>query len=123
MTITVTFVPKGALHYSTIAYCIHNNYIYIIYIGNISCSEERLALNLSGEGIGPKAFLSVYEVNLGDVFVNEIHRTEVVIENRGEIECRFELLQNERAFGKMFKFDTDKGNLGVGQRVPFTITF
>ncbi len=73
MTITVTFVPKGALHYSTVTYC------------NISCSEERLALNLSGEGIGPKAFLSVYEVNLGDVFVNEIHRTEVVIENRGEI--------------------------------------
>lgn len=102
MTITVTFVPKGALHYSTIAYC------------NISCSEERLALNLSGEGIGPKAFLSVYEVNLGDVFVNEVHKTEVVVENRGEIECRFELMPNERAFGKMFRFDTDRGTLGVG---------
>lgn len=73
-----------------------------------------MALNLSGEGIGPKSFLSVQEVNLGDVFVNEIHKTEVVIENRGEIECRFELMLNERAFGKMFKFDIDRGILGVG---------
>lgn len=46
MTITVTFSPKGALHYSCIAYC------------NISCSEERLALNLAGEGKGPRAYLS-----------------------------------------------------------------
>lgn len=46
MTITITFVPKGALHYSCVNYC------------NISCSEARLALNLAGEGIGPKAFLS-----------------------------------------------------------------
>ncbi len=46
MTITLTFVPKGALHYSCTAYC------------NISCSEERLALNLDGEGEGPKALLS-----------------------------------------------------------------
>lgn len=46
MTITITFVPKGALHYSCVAYC------------NISCSEERLALTLAGEGIGPKAMLS-----------------------------------------------------------------
>lgn len=82
-----------------------------------------MALNLSGEGIGPKSFLSVQEVNLGDVFVNEIHKTEVVIENRGEIECRFELMTNERAFGKMFKFDIERGILGVGQRIPFTITF
>ena len=73
--------------------------------------------------MGPRAFLSVYEVNLGDVFVNEIHKTEVVIENRGEIECKFELMPNERAFGKMFKFDVERGILSVGQRMPFTITF
>lgn len=59
MTITMTFIPKGAIHYQSIAYC------------NISCSEERLNLNLAGEGIGPKAFLSQHEVILGDRFVNE----------------------------------------------------
>lgn len=73
--------------------------------------------------MGPRAFLSVYEVNLGDVFVNEVHKTEVVIENRGEIECKFELMPNERAFGKMFKFDVERGILSVGSRMPFTITF
>lgn len=46
MTITITFIPKGALHYSCVAYC------------NISCSEERIGLSLNGEGIGPKAMLS-----------------------------------------------------------------
>ncbi|CAD8206755.1 unnamed protein product [Paramecium octaurelia] len=111
MTVTVTFVPRSAFLYQTVAYC------------NISCSEERLPLNLYGQGMGPRAFLSVYEVNLGDVFVNEIHKTEVVIENRGEIECKFELMPNERAFGKMFKFDVERGVLAVGQRMPFTITF
>ena len=47
MTITVTFVPKGALHYSCIAYC------------NISCSEDRLPLNLTGEGIGAESFFNL----------------------------------------------------------------
>jgi hydrocephalus-inducing protein len=52
-------VPKGALQYSCIAFC------------NISCSEERLALNLAGEGIGPKAFLSQTDLPIGNKNVNE----------------------------------------------------
>lgn len=111
MTITLTFVPKGALQYSCIAFC------------NISCSEERLALNLAGEGIGPKAFLSQTDLPIGNKNVNEKERYQITIENRGEIECKYELLPNERNFGKMFKFHVTKGTLEVGNRQTIEIEF
>lgn len=111
MTVTITFLPQGALHYSCTAFC------------NISCSADRLPLHLSGEGIGPKAYLSMVEKSLGDVFVTQNKTTDHVIENKGEIEARFELLPNETPFGKMFHFELEKGVLGVGERIPFHIDF
>ena len=33
------------------------------------------------------------------------------------------MLPNETPFGKMFHFDIEKSVLGVGERIPFTITF
>lgn len=111
MTITITFVPKGALHYSCIAYC------------NISCSDVRLSLTLAGEGIGPKAMLSQNELPIGNKFVNEYFETQITFENRGEIDCRYERLPNERNFGKMFSFENDKGVLLVGKRQTITVKF
>lgn len=111
MTITITFVPKGALHYSCVSYC------------NISCSEARLALNLAGEGIGPKAFLSQHELPIGNKNVNERAEYDIKIENRGEIKCKFELLPNERNFGKMFKFGVTRGTLEVGESLKIPIEF
>ena len=111
MTITVTFKPQGALHYSCTSFC------------NISCSADRLALHLAGEGIGPKAYLSMVEKSLGDVFVTQTKPMDLMIENKGEIEARFELISNETPFGKMFHFQIEKGILGVGERIPFHINF
>lgn len=48
---------------------------------------------------------------MGDPFVNEEVRPTIVIENQGEIECKFELMPNERHFGKMFKFFPESGNI------------
>lgn len=42
---------------------------------------------------------------IGNKNVNEKAEFDIKIENRGEIKCKFELLPNERNFGKMFKFD------------------
>ena len=53
MTVTITFSPESALRYMSDAYC------------NISCSDERLALHLEGEGVGPKAFLSTNNLTIG----------------------------------------------------------
>ncbi len=111
MTVTVTFLPQGALHYSCTSFC------------NISCSADRLPLHLSGEGIGPKAYLSMVERSLGDVFVTQNKSIDIIIENKGEIEAKFELLPNETPFGKMFHFELEKGTLGVGERIPFRINF
>ncbi len=58
MTITVTFSPNESNAFSCTAYL------------NISCTEERIPLKLTGEGIGPKAFISSSEINWGDIFVN-----------------------------------------------------
>lgn len=111
MTVTVTFLPQGALHYSCTAFC------------NISCSADRLPLHLSGEGIGPRAYLSMVERSLGDVFVTQNKPTDIIIENKGEIEAKFELIPNETPFGKMFHFQIEKGTLGVGERIFCRIDF
>ena len=60
---------------------------------------------------------------IGNKNVNEKETYNVTIENRGEIECKFELLPNERNFGKMFKFAITKGTLGVGKRIEIPIEF
>jgi hydrocephalus-inducing protein len=41
ITCCVTFKPQGPYHYSCTAFC------------NTTCSEERLALNMTGQGKGP----------------------------------------------------------------------
>ena len=58
ITCCVTFKPQGPYHYSCTAFC------------NTTCSEERLALNMTGQGKGPQAQLSLPEQDIGDIFVN-----------------------------------------------------
>lgn len=43
MTCCVTFRPQGPYHYSCTAF------------SNVTCNQERLALNLTGQGKGPQA--------------------------------------------------------------------
>ena len=69
---------------------------------NITCSEERLPLNLVGFGIGPKASLSMRECDIGDIFVNYPQRFDLVISNDGEIECQYKLMNYETPFGAKF---------------------
>jgi len=112
LTVTVSFKPLAALNYSCTAFC------------NISCKEERLVLNLSGEGIGPKAVITPQDdIDLGDVTITAIKTKDFTIENRGEIPATFQLLLPDTPAAKMFKFDVDKGVLGVGERLNFTVTF
>ncbi|EGR28756.1 hypothetical protein IMG5_169530, partial [Ichthyophthirius multifiliis] len=111
MTITLTFKPKGSHTYKCPAYC------------NISCIQDRLSLQLQGVGIGPQASLNQNEINLGDPFVNEVINVVIMIENEGEIECKYELLPNERHFGKMFKFMPEMSTLKVGEKQEIRVQF
>ena len=101
MTCCVTFKPQGPLHYSCTAFC------------NITCSEERLPLNLTGQGIGPKAALTINEWDIGDIFVNLKHMWKVGIENKGEILAYYKLIPYETPFGSKFSFSKTEGVLGV----------
>jgi hydrocephalus-inducing protein len=111
MTITVVFKPRSALKYCNTAYC------------NISCSDERLLLNLEGEGLGPKAFLSTNVLSIGDIFVNDRQTFNIYIENRGEIPANFFLVINPTDTSRVIEFDIENGILAVGQRMNITLTF
>lgn len=98
LTITVTFEPQAALNYSCTAFC------------NISCKEERLALNLAGEGIGPKAVITPQDdIDLGDITITAIKTKDFTIENRGEIPASFQLLFPDTPAARMFNPLSDNG--------------
>jgi len=105
MTCCVTFRPQGPYQYACTAFC------------NTTCSQDRLALNLSGQGRGPQAQLSITEMDIGDVFVTSEKRFEVGIENTGEIDCHWKLIPYETPFGSKFTFSKTEGILGVKENL------
>lgn len=104
ITCCVTFRPQGPYHYSCTAFC------------NVTCSEERLALNMTGQGRGPQAQLSITEMDIGDIFVNFQNEFDVGIENTGEIDCHWKLVPYETPFGSKFHFSKSEGILGVKEK-------
>ena len=104
VTCCVTFKPQGPLHYQCTAFC------------NITCSSERLSLQLTGQGIGPKAALSLTEWDIGDIFVNFKHKYTIGIENKGDIPCYYKLIPYETPFGSKFKFSKTEGLLEVNSK-------
>lgn len=105
MTCCVTFRPQGPYHYSCTAF------------SNVTCNQERLALNLTGQGKGPQAQLSITEMDIGDIFVTNHKSFELGIENTGEIDCHWKLIPYETPFGSKFNFSKTDGTLGVREHV------
>lgn len=110
-TVTVVFSPKAALHYQCVAYC-----------SVVGC-EDRVPLLLKGTGIGPKAAFSYDELDVGDIFVESVHRYEVQLLNQGDIAVHFQLVPNNAPFASKFKFSPSEGKLGVGESVTITAEF
>lgn len=73
-----------------------------------------MALNLNGLGEGPKAALSIQEMDIGDVFINSLKTFEVGIENIGAIDCHWKLVPYETPFGAKFSFSKNEGVLNTG---------
>lgn len=113
MEITVTFTPKAVKFYSTSVYC------------DVTGSTHRLPLQLGGEGIGPKAVFGFETLDIGDVYVNAVHRYEVTLQNVGEIAAEYQLIQPKHP--SRFSFSPDRGVLAVGEEegeeVKINITF
>jgi len=109
--ITVSFRPHTAAHYSCRA--------YVDIVGR----EDRLSLQLLGTGIGPKAALSYDVLDIGDVFVNSVHKYEITLQNNGDIDANYELTPSTTAFGPKFNFLPDRGCLTVSDSHTFEVTF
>ncbi|XP_053809138.1 hydrocephalus-inducing protein homolog, partial [Vidua chalybeata] len=109
--IKVTFKPLEALKYQSMAYC------------SISGLESRLPLCLRGEGQGPLVKLSCHTLNLGNIFVNTRHVSEVKLINQGAIDAPFTCIPSTANTGFCFKFAPEKGIIAPGGIQTIRISF
>jgi hydrocephalus-inducing protein len=110
-SVAISFTPKAALNYQCVAYC------------SIVGSAERVPLLLKGQGIGPKAAFSYDELDVGDIFVESMHRYEVDLLNQGDIAVNFKLVPNTSPFGSKFQFIPSDGRLEVGGQCTIAVEF
>ncbi|GMH58813.1 hypothetical protein TrST_g5240 [Triparma strigata] len=99
--VTVTFRPDVSAEYKSTA--------YLDVIGR----DQRLPLWINSTGVGPKAGLTFDSLDLGDLFINSMHRYELTIENRGDIACDWELVTPDTPFADIFSFSETSGSLSV----------
>lgn len=111
MEISVSFCPDTAAHYNCFAYL------------DLSGRQDRLALNIAGQGIGPHATLSFDVLDVGDVFVNDEQRYEISIINKGNIAANWQFLSSLTRFGSKFKFYPTEGHLMPGHSEKVEIIF
>jgi hydrocephalus-inducing protein len=106
----VTFTPAIAVEYINSVYC------------DISGRALRTPVHLKGRGIGPRVCFSYAGLNLDDVFMNTVYEYKAELENRGEIEARFQLNPSTTQYGQFFGFEPETGVLGVGEKREINIT-
>lgn len=68
----------------------YQSFAYLEVIGK----EERLQLNLVGNGLAPVVTLNVEFLNVNEIFVNLVHRYEIVAFNKGFFIKRCQILEN-----------------------------
>jgi hydrocephalus-inducing protein len=63
-------------------------------------------------------------VSLGEIYVNTVHQSEVVIRNVADIELTFSLAKNNtHQFASKFHFEPESGTLAVGEEKTIRVTF
>lgn len=99
MEVSVTFTPHAAEEYLSTAFC------------EVAGSMNRLPLQLFGKGAGPQAVFSYDTLDIGEVYIKAVHHYEIVLQNVGDIEAHYQLVEsNDRS---RFSFSPDRGTLGV----------
>lgn len=109
--VTVVFRPDTAAMYNCLAFL------------EVSGRQERLPLQLSGQGIGPHAALSFDVLDIGDVFVNDVNDYELTIKNKGDIPAQWTFMSSLTKFGNKFKFAPTDGYLLPNQSQNISIRF
>lgn len=66
---------------------------------------------MKGSGIGPRGSFSETEIDFGDLFVGSRHFHNVELLNDGEIEIKFELVENstDEKLKKFYTFEPCRG--------------
>eukprot|EP00796_Vickermania_ingenoplastis_P005932 gene5932-4243_t len=100
---TVTFNPQLAIRSTSIAYL------------DVVGKSNRLPLTIVGRGVGPQCRLEYTRLNIGDIFMNELHEYEITIENTGCIEAVYTVLPPTTLMGRRFSFTPDKGVLAPAE--------
>ncbi|KAL1499824.1 hypothetical protein AB1Y20_012509 [Prymnesium parvum] len=109
--LTVTFKPQSAGEKGVTAYC------------ELTGRECRLPLHLLGRAYGPRATWLYDTLDVGDVYVNSLHRYEVVLENHGEIEAEYSVDENDSMFASKFAFTPTEGTLLAKHQVAVEVNF
>lgn len=100
---TVTFNPQLAVLSGSTAYL------------DISGKCRRLPLSIAGRGVGPQCRLEFTRLNIGDIFMNELHEYEINIENIGCVEAVFTVLPPTSLMGRKFTFTPSSGVLAPSE--------
>ena len=111
LEITVSFRPDTAAMYTCLGFL------------DISGRQDRLTLNMSGQGIGPHATLSFDVLDVGDIFIHSEQRYEIFISNKGDIAAQWNFMSSLTRFGNKFRFSPTEGYLLPGQSQPLSIVF
>ena len=111
MEIAVIFRPDVAGDYKCLAYL------------DVFGREDRLPLHLTGNGIGPKAYLSFDTLDIGDVFISLQRSHEITITNRGDITAIWSYVSPNTKFGSKFLFYPEEGFLHPNEKCTISITF
>ena len=111
LEITVSFRPDTAAQYSCFSYL------------DVSGREDRMPLNMAGQGIGPHATLSFDVLDVGDVFINDEQHYQVSIINKGDISAQWHFESSLTKFGNKFSFNPKEGQLAPGDSQVLDIVF
>ncbi|CAG9464033.1 unnamed protein product [Pedinophyceae sp. YPF-701] len=90
---------------------------------DITGRAERIPIELSGEGLGPKVVFSYDVLDVGDTFIYTVHQYELELHNRGDIAAQYDILESMSFFGKMFTFEPSRGVVEPGGVQVITVRF
>ena len=87
-------------------------------------TREIYGVHSTGEPSPPLLLFPRYdEMDVGDIFVESMHRYEVDILNQGDIAVNYELVPNTTPFGSRFQFFPSSGRLEVDAQETIEIEF
>ena len=109
MEFVVAFAPDDSQDFTEAAYL------------EVTGRQARIPVALHGTGIGPRLTFAYDVVDVGDVFVSSVHRYELLLINRGEIDASWQIGTNAASSGSAFVFEPAAGVLAVGESAPISV--